>query len=54
MPNQQDKPKPLKEASIQLALQAVKQDAMLTLQRAAAIYNAPYNTLRARYAGRLA
>ncbi|KAF1922431.1 uncharacterized protein M421DRAFT_411397 [Didymella exigua CBS 183.55] len=54
MPQQQHKSKPFKEAAIQLALQAVKQDATLTLRRAAAIYNAPYNTLRNRYAGRTA
>jgi hypothetical protein len=35
----------LHEARIQLALKAIKQDANLSVQRAAAIYNVPYSTL---------
>ncbi|KAJ8111655.1 hypothetical protein OPT61_g5799 [Boeremia exigua] len=41
-----------KEAQVQLALQALKQDANLSQQRAAAIYRVPQATLSYRHAGR--
>jgi hypothetical protein len=40
-----------KEAQIQLAIKALKQDATLTIYRAAATYNVPERTLRRRRAG---
>ena len=42
----------LKEAQVQLALQALQQDATLSLQRAAAIYSVSQSTLSDRRAGR--
>jgi hypothetical protein len=41
-----------KESQVQLALQALQQDAKLSLRRAAAIYNVPPTTLHHRRAGR--
>jgi hypothetical protein len=41
----------LNEARIQLALQVIKQDANLSVRRAAAIYNVPHSTLADRHAG---
>ena len=52
MPQQQLHFNALKERQIQLALQALKQDAKLSVRRAAAIYSASETTLRARRAGR--
>ncbi|KAJ8109546.1 hypothetical protein OPT61_g7383 [Boeremia exigua] len=52
MPPQQVQSDASKEAQIQLALQALKQDANLSLQRAAAIYSVPRKTLSNRRAGR--
>lgn len=52
MPQQQHQIGPSKEAQIQLALQALKQDANLSLRRAAAIYNVPLTTLHDRRAKR--
>ena len=43
--------KPFNEADIQLALQALKQDATLSQRRAAAIYKVPRSTLSTRLAG---
>ena len=40
-----------KEATIQLALQAIKQDVTLSVRRAAIIYNVPRKTLNNRRAG---
>ena len=40
-----------KESQVQLALQALKQDAKLTVYRAAKAYNVPERTLRRRRAG---
>jgi hypothetical protein len=51
MPPQQPQFNALKERQIQLALQALKQDAKLSVRRAAAIYSASETTLRARRAG---
>ena len=45
--------KPLKESDIQLAIQALKQDANLTVPRAAALYRVSESTLRRRRAGTL-
>ncbi|KAF2788297.1 hypothetical protein K505DRAFT_394928 [Melanomma pulvis-pyrius CBS 109.77] len=39
------------EANIQLALQAIKQDATLSVRRAAQLYNVPQRTLNNRRAG---
>ena len=39
------------EAQIQLALQAIQQNASLTVRRAAKLYNVPRSTLGARRAG---
>ena len=52
MPSQNCQLDALKEAQIQLALQALKQDATLSLQRAAAIFRAPLQTLSDRRARR--
>jgi hypothetical protein len=52
MPPQQPQFDALKERQIQLALQALEQDAELSVRRAAAIYSASETTLRARRAGR--
>jgi hypothetical protein len=52
MPQQQHQIEPSKERQIQLALQALKQDATLSLQRAAAIYNVSRATLSDQRAGR--
>ncbi|KAJ8113168.1 hypothetical protein OPT61_g4640 [Boeremia exigua] len=52
MPQQQHNINALKEAQIQLALQALKQDANLSQRRAAAIYRVPQSTLSTRRAGR--
>ncbi|KAJ8111140.1 hypothetical protein OPT61_g6192 [Boeremia exigua] len=52
MPQQQHNINALKEAQIQLALQALKQDANLSQRRAAAIYNVPQATLSNRSTGR--
>jgi hypothetical protein len=51
MPQHSNALKPYKEAQIQLALQAIKQDVTLTLRRAATIYNVSYRTLGNRRAG---
>ena len=51
MPQQQDQLLASKEARLQLALQAIKQDANLSQRRAAAIYNVSRNTLERRRAG---
>ena len=40
------------ESQVQLAIQALKQDANLPIRRAAAIYNIPQSTLRDRRAGK--
>jgi hypothetical protein len=48
MPLQERQLDALKEAQIQLALQTLKQDATLSLRRAAAIYRAPLQTLSDR------
>jgi hypothetical protein len=52
MSQQQTYSNALKERQIQLALQALKQDAKLSVRRAAAIFSASETTLRARRAGR--
>jgi hypothetical protein len=52
MPSQLHQSDALKEAQVQLALQAIKKDATLSLRRAAAIYRAPLQTLSDRRAGR--
>ncbi|KAJ8113412.1 hypothetical protein OPT61_g4450 [Boeremia exigua] len=52
MPQQQHNINALKEAQLQLALQALKQDANLSQRRAAAIYSVPQKTLSDRRAGR--
>jgi hypothetical protein len=52
MPPQQPQFSASKERQIQLALQALKQDAKLSVRRAAAIYNVPKSTLHQRRAGR--
>ncbi|KAJ8118480.1 hypothetical protein OPT61_g561 [Boeremia exigua] len=52
MPPQQAQSDASKEAQIQLALQALKQDTNLSLRRAAAIYSVPRKTLSDRRAGR--
>jgi hypothetical protein len=51
MQPQQHQSNALKERQIQLALQALKQDASLSQQRAAAIYSVPQSTLSQRRAG---
>jgi hypothetical protein len=51
MPQQQHHLEPSTECQIQLALQALKQDATLSVRRAAAIYNVSRNTLSRRRAG---
>ena len=51
MSQQQDQIKPSKERQLQTALQALKQDANLSLRRAAATYKVPFTTLRNRSAG---
>jgi hypothetical protein len=51
MPQQQHQIEPYKERQIQLALQALKQDATLSQRRAAAIYNVDQSTLSRRCAG---
>jgi DNA-binding transcriptional regulator YiaG len=52
MSQQQKKLPESKEARIQLALQAIKQDVTLTQQRAAAIYKVSKSTLSDRRAGK--
>ena len=52
MPQQQHQIEPSNERQIQTALQALKQDATLSLRRAAAIYNVSHRTLSDRRAGR--
>ena len=52
MPHQPHQIEPSKEARIQTALQAIKQDATLSLRRAAATYNVSYTTLYHQRAGR--
>jgi hypothetical protein len=52
MPQQQHQMEPSNERQIQTALQALKQDATLSLRRAAAIYNVSRTTLSYRRAGR--
>jgi len=52
MPHQPHQIEPSKEARIQTALQAIKQDATLSLRRAAATYNVSHTTLRHRRARR--
>ncbi|KAH5822262.1 hypothetical protein HBI94_090420 [Parastagonospora nodorum] len=52
MPQQQHQIDPSSERHIQTALQALKQDATLSLRRAAAIYNVSRATLSDRRAGR--
>jgi hypothetical protein len=51
MPQQQHQIEPSKDRQIQLALQALKQDATLSQRRAAAIYNVDQSTLSRRCAG---
>jgi len=51
MPQQQTSKRHSGEADIQLALQALKQDANLRLKRAADIYKVSRSTLRGRHAG---
>ena len=51
MSQQQQHLEPSTECQIQLALQALKQDANLSLRRAAAIYNVTLSTLSRRRAG---
>jgi hypothetical protein len=51
MPQQQHQIEPSKERQIQLALQALKQDATLFLRRATAIYKVTYTTLSRRRVG---
>ena len=53
MPQRNQVQKVLNESQIQRAIQALKQDANLTIPRAAAIYNAPERTLRRRRNGTL-
>jgi predicted XRE-type DNA-binding protein len=50
MPQRNDVQKPSNEAQLQLALQALKQDANLSQRRAAPIYNVPQSTLNNRLA----
>ncbi|KAJ8115064.1 hypothetical protein OPT61_g3208 [Boeremia exigua] len=52
MPQQQHNINASKEAQVQLALQALKQDANLSQRRAAAIYRVPQSTLSHRRTGR--
>ncbi|KAJ8117104.1 hypothetical protein OPT61_g1625 [Boeremia exigua] len=52
MPQQQHNVNALKEAQVQLALQALKQDANLSQRRAAAIYRVPQSTLSHQRTGR--
>ena len=52
MPQPQHNINALKEAQVQLALQALKNDATLSQRRAAAIYKVPQSTLSTRRAGR--
>ena len=52
MPQRNNVQKPLNEPQIQLALQALKQDANLTQRRAAALYNVSQSTLSNRLAGK--
>jgi DNA-binding transcriptional regulator YiaG len=52
MPQQQHQIGPSKECQVQIALQALKQDATLSQRRAAALYNVPKTTLRNQRAGR--
>ena len=52
MLSQQPRFNAFKEAQIQLAIQALKQDANLSVRRAAAIYRTSETTLRRRRAGR--
>jgi hypothetical protein len=52
MSQQQPSLQPSNERQIQLALQAIKGDALLSQQRAAAIYNVAQRTLGDRRAGR--
>ena len=52
MPPQQQQSDASNERQIQLALQALQQDATLSQQRAAAIYRVPQKTLSDRRAGR--
>jgi hypothetical protein len=51
MPQRNNVQKRFNEPQIQLALQALKQDANLSQRRAAAIYNVPQSTLSDRLAG---
>ncbi|KAJ8107244.1 hypothetical protein OPT61_g9000 [Boeremia exigua] len=52
MPQQQHNINASQEAQVQLALQALKQDANLSQRRAAAIYRVPQSTLSYRHTGR--
>jgi uncharacterized protein YoaH (UPF0181 family) len=52
MPPQQLQLNASKEAQVQLAIEALKQDKKLSLRRTAAIYKVPETTLRDRRAGR--
>jgi len=52
MPPQQRQLDALKEAQIQLAVEALKRDPNLSVKRAASIYKVPETTLRKRRAGR--
>lgn len=52
MPQRDNVQKPSNENQIQFALQAIKQDATLTPQRAAAIYTVSRSTLTRRLAGK--
>ena len=51
MPQRKNAKKPLNEADIQLAVQAIKRDATLSQRRAAEIYRVPQKTLSDRLAG---
>ena len=51
MPLQQQQLDALKEARVQLAIQALEQDANLSQRRAAAIYGASQSTISKRRAG---
>ena len=51
MPQHRKAKKPLNKADIQLAVQAIQQDATLSQRRAAAIYKVPQSTLSTRLTG---
>jgi hypothetical protein len=51
MPQRSNRQKPSNKSQLQLALQALQQDANLSQRRAAAIYNVPQSTLSNRLTG---